>query len=102
MLYFAEKKNAGNRTAGLAQGSGSLVVRSTARTQIFYKFQNCSLKCLGSSGMCLGGLRRSLGTTFVENILKNIMVQKVSRKVQQGPRSLPDPLENYVLPVKSL
>mgnify|MGYP002810728684 CR=1 FL=1 len=45
--------------------------------------------------MCLGGLRRSLGTTFVKNVLKNIMVQKVSRKVQEGPRSPPDPLKKY-------
>ena len=46
--------------------------------------------------MCLGGLRRSLGATFVKHILKHIMVQKVSGKVQEGPRSPLDPLKNYI------
>ena len=54
------------------------------------------LKLLGSSGMCLGGLRRSLGATFVKIIVKNRMVQKVSRKVQEGPWSPRDPLTKYV------
>ena len=56
MLFFAEKT--GGRAAGLAQGFGSLVVRSTAQTQKLPKLYICFemfLNLLGSSGMCLGG-----------------------------------------------
>ena len=74
----------------LAQGCGitlrSLVVRSTARTQHFDKFLTIVWSLLGSSGMCLEGLRRSLGPFVVKILLSSWMVQKVSGKVQEDPR----------------
>ena len=54
------------------------------------------LKFLGSSGMCLGGLRKSLGATSVNVLSFFRMVQEVSGKVQEGPGSPPDPLKSYV------
>ena len=79
---FLLKKTPGSRTAkGLAQGFlswywrhpitlHSLVVRSTdVGPKIFqtnYRYVIFCLKFMGSSGMCLEGLRRSLGTIFVK------------------------------------
>ena len=50
--------------------------------------------------MCLGGLRRSLGATVVKILIFCWMVQKVSGKVQEGPRSPPGPLKNYLFFIK--
>ena len=47
--------------------------------------------------MCLEGLRKSLGATFVNYFNLFWMVLKVFGKVQEGPRSPPDPLKNYLI-----
>ena len=45
--------------------------------------------------MCLGGCYRPSGATFVNILKTNRMVQKVSGKVQEGPRSPPDPIQKF-------
>ena len=47
--------------------------------------------------MCLGGRYRSSGATFVKVILKISLVSKMPGRVQEGPRSPPDPLTNYLI-----
>ena len=48
-------------------------------------------------GMCLGGSYRSSGATFVTCLKICKMLQKVFGKVQEGPRSPPDPLKDIYL-----
>ena len=43
-----------------------------------------------------GGHQRSLGTTFVKNLFDIAFVKKVSGRVQEGPRSPPDPIKDYL------
>ena len=46
--------------------------------------------------MCLGGLFRSSGPTFVKILKIPKMLQQVPEKVKNGPRGPPDPPKKYV------
>ena len=96
IAYNDENKNAGCHTTGSAQGSTSPVVRSMARTQHFDKFLTFRLILLGSSGICLGGLWSSLGTSFL-NILNCFCgwSSKCLGRSRGDPRSPLGPLQRY-------
>ena len=53
-------------------------------------------------GMCVGGLLEVLRNNFCQNFEFFRMVQKVSGRVQGGPRSPPDSLTKYFIFRKSL